>query len=168
MYSNERRLLTWAGVPAGFGGLIAAWCVFTSDLSWSLVYAWPLYVAITIMTISSMLLVVDLDGYTPFSERVRILSTDPIFTPFVATIVFSSLWNVISQGFAFWKIHTTVYPPIISQITSLDSKFLHERIWGDLPWWASHAFLKYPTYVALGISALHLGRMGYLLYQFRR
>ncbi|GAN63330.1 hypothetical protein AA0313_2866 [Acetobacter indonesiensis NRIC 0313] len=168
MYSNEKRLLTWAGVPAGFGGLIAAWCVFTSDLSWSLVCAWPLYVAITIMTISSMLLVVDLDGYTPFSERVRILSTDPIFTPFVGTIVFASLWNVISQGFAFWKIHTTVYPPLISQITSLDSKFLHEPIWGDLTWWASDAFLKYPTYVALGIAALHLGRMGYLLYQFRR
>lgn len=164
MYLNERRLLIWAGI----GGLIAAWCVFTSDLAWSLVWEWPLSVAITIMMINTMLLLVDQEGDTPILDRLRIVGTDPLCAPFFGSISFACLWTIFAQGFAFWKIQTTVYPPLISQITSLDSKFLHEPIWGDLTWWASDAFLNYPSYVALGIFALHLGRLGYRLCGLQR
>lgn len=164
---SEKRLLVW-NIPAVICGLIAAWCVFTSSLAWSLVWEWPLSVAITIMMISTILLLVDEEGDTPILDRLRIASTAPICNPLFVSISFACLWTVVTQGFAFWKIQTTVYPPLVSQITSLDSKFLHEPIWGDLCWWASDAFLNYPAYVVLGFFALHLGRLGYRLCEFRR
>lgn len=168
MYSTERRLLNWAAIPAGFGGLIAAWSVFTSNLTWSLVWEWPLSVAITIMMFNTMLLLVDEEGDTPILDRLRIAGTDPVCAPLFVSISFACLWTVVAQGFAYWKIQTTVCPPLVSQITSLDSKFLHGPIWGDLTWWASDAFIKYPAYLALGIFVLQLGRLGYRLYEFRR
>ncbi|OAZ62928.1 hypothetical protein SRCM100623_02603 [Acetobacter pasteurianus] len=156
---SEKRPLVWS-VPAIICGLISAWTVFTSDLSWSLVWVWPLSVAISVMTISMMLLLIDEDGDTPILDRVWITCTDRICAPFFGSISFACLWSVFSQGFAFWKIQTTTPTPLISQITSLDSKFLHEPMWGDLSWWASDAFIKYPAYAALGILALHLVWLG--------
>ncbi len=68
---SEKRLLVW-NMPAVICGLIAAWCVFTSSLAWSLVWEWPLSVAITIMMISTILLLVDEEGDTPILDRLRI------------------------------------------------------------------------------------------------
>lgn len=154
---SEKRLLLW-NIPAVISALIAAWCVFTSELEWSLVWEWPLLVAMCVMSISMMLFLVDLDGDTPILDRLRLVCTHRIYAPFFGSISFAWLWNVFAQGFAFWKIQTTLPPPVIRQITSLDSKFLHDPVWGDLSWWASDAFMKSPIiYAVFGIVALHVG-----------
>lgn len=77
---SEKRLLVW-NIPAVICGLIAAWCVFTSSLAWSLVWEWPLLVAMAVMSISMMLFMVDLDGDTPILDRLRLVCTDRVIPP---------------------------------------------------------------------------------------
>ncbi|AXC26974.1 hypothetical protein DS739_09495 [Acetobacter sp. JWB] len=93
---SETRLLVW-NIPAFISGLIAAWCVFTSDLAWSLVWEWPLLIAMCVWSISMMLFLVDLDGDTPILDRLRLVCTHRIYAPSFGSISFAWLWNLIER-----------------------------------------------------------------------
>lgn len=152
----DRRIMRWMIVPS-ICGQVAVFIAFMSGLSWSLLEEWSLTIAVAAMSISLMLLLVDVEGDTPISDRVRLACTDRLFGPIFVGLSFGFLWDVCAKGFAFWKICTTMYPPVISQITSLDSDALYMPIWGDKAWWASDAFISYPEYAAGVLVVLYAG-----------